>query len=469
MTSDINGRLLNLVEASPDVAGKTIRPAPFGPVALPDSTIPFCRAPHQFLLDTALQGPATRFRMHDETFLVLSDPVSIHAVLNGKPDDFEKGAMVEVLRTFLHDGMITVEGAGWIEQHAMMAPLFARRRIRQLEPHIADCVTHLIETWAALAAGQPVDIFTAAKRLTFDVVASGMLGITDRALADDLFETLYKLDRTESVRLNYLLKPLGAETQGVFERSAYAESVERIHRLTAAVAEERLVSATRTDDFLGDVMGTPAFAAFTLERKRTFLADQVSTMLTAGFVTTGESIFWGMYLLAKHPAVQERARVEVLEQTKAAISAVPVDAPPFVVAAFNESQRLFPAIWFLGRVARRNVRVGNIDIPADTRVLCSPFVLHRMPALWPDSDQYRPERFLPGATPPVTPHAFIPFSTGMRACLGRGLALMEIAAVACMTLARFELELVSDAQITFTGAFSLHPREPVMFRLKPRL
>ena len=109
-------------------------------------------------------------------------------------------------------------------------------------------------------------------------------------------------------------------------------------------------------------MGTPAFAAFTLERKRTFLADQVSTMLTAGFVTTGESIFWGMYLLAKHPAVQERARVEVLEQTKAAISAVPVDAPPFVVAAFNESQRLFPAIWFLGVWIALQIWTGGISL-----------------------------------------------------------------------------------------------------------
>ena len=59
--------------------------------ALPDSLMRFCQAPQQFLLDIALKGPAARFRMNDETFLVLSDPTSVHAVLNGKLDDFRRG------------------------------------------------------------------------------------------------------------------------------------------------------------------------------------------------------------------------------------------------------------------------------------------------------------------------------------------------------------------------------------------
>lgn len=60
-------------------------------MALPDSLMAFCEAPQEFLLKTALTGPAARFRMNDEIFLVLSDPSSIHAVLNGKFDDSTRG------------------------------------------------------------------------------------------------------------------------------------------------------------------------------------------------------------------------------------------------------------------------------------------------------------------------------------------------------------------------------------------
>lgn len=431
----------------------------------------FCRAPQEFLLETALAGgPDARFRMNDETFLVLSDPVSIHAVMNGSLDDFEKGALSEIPRTSWRDGILTAEGDSWREQHGIIAPLFARRRIGQLEPLIADLAARLVETWAALPEGEPVDILGAANRLAFDVVAKGLLGVEDQALADELFDCLGDLDRADSVRINYLVKRYGVDVKGGhggFGRSAHGQVVERMGRLAEAAADERLARTTQPDDLVGGVMATEAFSAFTPERKRAFLADQIGTLLAAGYITTGESIFWGLYLLAKHPAAQARARTEILEETEADRGTAPMAAPPFVVAAFNESQRLYPPVWFLGRVALRDVRVGDIDIAAGTRVICSPYVLHRMPGLWQDSEQYRPERFLPDASPAVAPRSHIPFGAGMRACLGRALAQMEISAIACMTLARFELELVADVPVTLAAAFSMHPREPVLFRLKP--
>jgi cytochrome P450 len=427
----------------------------------------FCQAPREFLLEVALKGPGARFRMNDETFMVLADPGSVHAVLNGRLEDFEKGAMAEIPRTSWRDGIFTVDGSGWTGQHAMIAPAFARRRIRQLEPFIAERTRRLIATWAALPSGEPVDLLRAANRLAFEVAAEGLLGIDDAALAQALFDTLGELDRTESVRLNYLLKRLGAGVEGRFGRSPHAEAVARMDWLTQEVADRRLARADQPDDLIGAVMASEGFAALSPGRRRALLADQVATLLAAGYVTTGESLFWGLYLLAAHPAAQTRARTEVLAETAASSGAVPVEAPPFLAAALSEAQRLHPPVWFMGRVARRDVRVGDLEIAGGTRVVCSPHVLHRMPALWPHSDRYRPERFLPDASPAVPPRAFIPFGTGMRACLGRGLALMEMCALASMTLARFELELASDAPAAPTSAFSTHPREPVLFRLKP--
>ena len=55
----------------------------------------------------------------------------------------------------------------------------------------------------------------------------------------------------------------------------------------------------------------------------------------------------------------------------------------------------------------------------------------------------------------------------MRACVGRSLALTEMTAFIGMTLSRFGLELVSDAPVELTGAYSLRPRDPVLFRLRP--
>lgn len=436
---------------------------------LPDRLMAFAQAPQDFLLGLALSGSEPRFRINDETFHVLSDPTSMHAVLNGKLEDFEKGATAEIPRVSWRDGIITVEGEAWVEQHAMFAPLFTRRRVRQLEPLIRERVNSLMETWSGLPPDAPIDLLTVASRLAFDVVAIGLLGVTDTALADDLFQTLGDLERVETVRITYLVKRMRASAPASnYQRSAHSEALDRMDRLSLAVADERLSRAEPSDDMLGGLMETEAFKAYGPERQRAFLADQVVTLLAAGFVTTGESMFWALYLLARHPRAQERAREEVLAQTRAANGTPPMDAPPFVAAALNESQRLYPPVWFMGRVARRDLVIGEIEIASGTRVLCSPYVLHRMPTLWPDSDQYRPERFLKGAEPPIAPRSLIAFGTGMRTCLGRGLALMEMSALVCMTLARFEIELVSDTPITLSAAYTMQPRDRVLFRLKPR-
>ncbi|RYY82024.1 MAG: cytochrome P450, partial [Comamonadaceae bacterium] len=368
----------------------------------------------------------------------------------------------------MQDGIITVDGSGWIEQHAMLAPLFARRRMRQLEPLIADAVRRLVASWASVCADEPVDVLGGARRLAFDVVATGLLGIEDDALADGLFDTLIDVDRSESVRLLYLAKRFraGGKSASGFERSMQARTVERLDGLTGAVADAFLARASQPDDLIGSVMAHADFAAFTPERKRRFLCDLVATMLSAGYVTTGESIFWALYLLAKHPAAQRRAREEIVARASSDIGAVPMEAPPFLAAAINESQRLYPPVWLLGRVALRDVRVGDVEIAAGTRVVCSPYVLHRLPALWPDAAQYRPERFLPGASAAIVPRSHFPFGTGMRACLGRGLAMMEMSALLGTTLSRFDVTLASEAPLTLAAAYSMHAREQVLFRFR---
>lgn len=435
---------------------------------LPDSLLSFCQAPQDFLLELAVaNGPAARFRMNDEQFVVLGDPACVHATMNGDPGDFEKGALSDIPRMTLRDGIVTVDGSGWTEQHAMLAPLFARRRMRQLEPFIADAVLRLVAAWARLPAGESVDVLGAARRLAFDVVATGLLGIADEALADGLFDALVEADRMESVRLAYLAKRFGAGTAAGFGRSTHTETFDSLDRLTGAVADAWLARGTQANDFVGSVMTHDAYAAFPPERKRRFLCDLVVTLLTAGYVTTGESIFWTLQLLARHPAAQQRAREDIVAGTSATSGTVPMEAPPFLAAAFDESQRLYPPVWWVGRVARRAVRVGGIDIEAGTRVVCSPYVLHRLPTLWPDAGKFRPERFLPGAAAAIVPRSHIPFGTGMRACLGRGLALTEMSALVAMTLARFDVGLVSDETLSLAAAYSLHPREQVLFRLRP--
>ena len=60
--------------------------------------------------------------------------------------------------------------------------------------------------------------------------------------------------------------------------------------------------------------------------------------------------------------------------------------------------------------------------------------------MYPDSKQFKPERFLEKT---YSPYEYIPFGGGNRRCIGSALALLEMRLVTATVLSRFQLALTS--------------------------
>ena len=64
--------------------------------------------------------------------------------------------------------------------------------------------------------------------------------------------------------------------------------------------------------------------------------------------------------------------------------------------------------------------------------------MHRHPDLWPEPEQFRPERFV-GARP--SPYTIFPFGGGVRRCLGAAFATYEMKVVLAEVLSRVQLRV----------------------------
>ena len=62
--------------------------------------------------------------------------------------------------------------------------------------------------------------------------------------------------------------------------------------------------------------------------------------------------------------------------------------------------------------------LDNYYIPANTEVVVNIYDLHRDPNYWPEPDKYDPDRFLPEHVRERHLFAYIPFSAGIRNCVG---------------------------------------------------
>ncbi|KAJ4475590.1 cytochrome P450 [Lentinula aciculospora] len=94
--------------------------------------------------------------------------------------------------------------------------------------------------------------------------------------------------------------------------------------------------------------------------------------------------------------------------------------------------------------------VGNISgdkvvlpVPRGTGITINTVGLHYNPRYWRNPEEFRPARFL---DPDWPREAFIPFSAGPRACIGRKFFETEAVTVISMLISRFKVEIKEEPQ-----------------------
>ena len=111
--------------------------------------------------------------------------------------------------------------------------------------------------------------------------------------------------------------------------------------------------------------------------------------------------------------------------------------------------------------------VGGFDIPAGMLLVPGVWLTHRLPDIYPQPDEFRPERFLD--TKP-DPYAWLPFGGGVRRCLGMAFALFEMKIVLATVLARVRLRRASTKPTrAMLRAFTHAPRGNVPVIVEERL
>lgn len=59
----------------------------------------------------------------------------------------------------------------------------------------------------------------------------------------------------------------------------------------------------------------------------------------------------------------------------------------------NEAMRLYPIANRLERVAKTSVEIEGVTIPKGTVITVPVYALHRDPDLWPNPEEFKPERY----------------------------------------------------------------------------
>uniref|UniRef100_A0A8C3YJY1 Cytochrome P450 3A n=1 Tax=Catagonus wagneri TaxID=51154 RepID=A0A8C3YJY1_9CETA len=202
------------------------------------------------------------------------------------------------------------------------------------------------------------------------------------------------------------------------------------------------------------------------------LVAQGVTFIFAGYETTSNALSFLVYELATHPDVQQKLHEEI-EAT------FPNKAPPtydalaqmeYLDMVVNETLRLFPITARLERTCKKDVEIHGVFVPKGTVVVVPVFVLHRDPALWPEPEEFRPERFSKKNKDTINPYTYLPFGMGPRNCIGMRFATMNMKLALVKVLQHFSFQPCKETQIPLkliTQGIT-QPEKPVVLKIFPR-
>jgi len=188
----------------------------------------------------------------------------------------------------------------------------------------------------------------------------------------------------------------------------------------------------------------------------------------AGTYTTAATLAWALDLLARHPQAEQQLHSEVDSVLRVA-PATYTDLPRLQVTEriVTETIRLRTPAWFLTRTVMADTRLGGHLLPAGTSVVYSPYLLHHQPDFYDDPETFDPDRWSPQRPQPPR-HAFIPFASGARKCIGDTFGMTEATLALATITARWRLEHThGQRQSRPALGLSLRPRELPM-QVKPR-
>ncbi len=142
---------------------------------------------------------------------------------------------------------------------------------------------------------------------------------------------------------------------------------------------------------------------------------------------------------------------------------------PFTTQVFKETLRLFPAAHALPRQATQDTALGEYEVRKDWFVGVDVWGMHRRADYFPNPRRFDPDRFSVERETQIPRNAYIPFGSGPRNCIGRGLAIMEGPLILATLAQHFHLELEPDTRLKLkfllTLRLTLRPKNPLMMRV----
>ena len=348
-------------------------------------------------------------------------PDTVKEIFTGDPGALHAGeANARVLEPALGKfSLLTLDEGDHMRQRKLLLPPFHGERVRRYRELITGIAEREIDRWPT---GSPMPLRPRMQAITLEVILRAVFGVRGEDRLARFRATLPQLTEASGV---VMWLPFMRHNFGPWSPWARFQRMRRA--VDALVYEEiRLRRADPDMEERDDVLSLLLQARHEDGSPMTDeeLRDELITLLTAGHETSATALAWTFERLLRTPHALARLLGDL-------------DDEPYLDAVVKETLRVRPVVIDVARVAKRDVEIGGWAIPAETIVVPAIALVQLRPDLYPEPQEFRPERFLGEDQPPA--YSWIPFGGGVRRCIGAAFAQVEVKTVLRAVLEKVRL------------------------------
>ncbi|KAM5164072.1 cytochrome P450 2K1-like [Mantella aurantiaca] len=417
---------------------KNFPPGPRGLPFIGNVHIMDLKKPHFTYLELAKKyGPVFSVQMGSKQIVVLAGYETVKDALVNYAEEFGGRGKTRIFQNMDKEfGVIHSRGENWkVMRRFTLTTLrdFGMGKSPIEEKIIEEC-SYLIKSFGSLK-GKPFDNIIMINSAVANVIVSVLLGHR-MDYEDRQFKRLLSLT-SENIRL------LGSRMVGIYNIFPSLGFLPGSHKTIIKNVEEMCEYVTQTFikhlKNLNENDQRSFIDAFLVRQKEEAgnpnsyfhnenLTRLVRNLFVAGMETTSTTLRWGLLLMMKFPAIQEKVQEEI---TKVIGLAQPMYSHrvqmPYTNAVIHEIQRFADIVPLsVPHETTRDVTFKGYFIPKETYVIPLLSSVLRDKTQFEKPDEFYPNHFLNSHGNFIKKDAFMPFSAGRRACAGENLARMEL-------------------------------------------
>ncbi|XP_069600464.1 cytochrome P450 4V2-like [Ranitomeya imitator] len=420
-------------------------------------------------------------------FLILYHAETIEPILSTSKH-MDKSFAYKFLHPWLGLGLLTSTGDKWRSRRKMITPSFHFEILSEFLEVMNEQSKILVEKLNGRAGKGTFNCFMDVTLCALDIICETAMGRKIQAQSNsdsDYIRAIYEMSdmiqRRQKMpwlwpdfiynhlktgkRHNENLKILHSFTdQTILERAQELKNVK------SNVDQDDDKKTKKRSAFLDMLLKATDEAGNTMSHKD--IREEVDTFMFEGHDTTAAALNWSLFLLGSHPEVQKKVHKELDDTFGLSDRPVTMDDMKklrYLEAVVKEALRIFPSVPLFARTITEDCTIRGFTVPKGVNVVIVPYALHRDPEYFPKPEEFKPERFFSENASRRNPYAYIPFSAGLRNCIGQRFALMEEKVVLSAILRNFTVKACqSRDDLCLVGELILRPQDGIFIQLEKR-